>query len=222
MKYIQLQNVRKTYALRSTRVIALNNINLSINKGAFWGVMGKSGSGKSTLLNVLGGLTRIDEGSYMFDNTPIEKAHDMAKFRLNNVGFIVQHYALIEDRNVYENIILPLRYKGYSKDEIKSIAENKLEELGIGELRNRYPYQLSGGQRQKIAIARATIHDPVLLLADEPTGALDCESEDEVMRIIHALHALGKTIVLVTHNEHIAQQCEELVYLKNGEIAERR
>ena len=217
---ISLKGICKTYGKGDGLVTALNPINLDIQKGEMVAIMGKSGSGKSTLLNLLAGLDIPDSGEYIYNGKEIntKNQNKMAKFRRNDVGFVVQHFALIDEYSVQQNIALPLRYgklKGVStKKRVKEIAER----LEISEKLKKYPSQLSGGQAQRVAIARAIAHKPSLLLADEPTGALDEETGKSIMNLFKEINKEGTTVIVVTHDANVASFCQRVIRLHDGEI----
>ncbi len=217
---ISLKGICKTYGKGDGLVTALNPINLDIQKGEMVAIMGKSGSGKSTLLNLLAGLDVPDSGEYIYNGKEIntKNQNKMAKFRRNDVGFVVQHFALIDEYSVQQNIALPLRYgklKGVStKKRVKEIAER----LEISEKLKKYPSQLSGGQAQRVAIARAIAHKPSLLLADEPTGALDEETGKSIMNLFKEINKEGTTVIVVTHDANVASFCQRTIRLHDGEI----
>lgn len=221
MEICKFENVKKTYINKKYTNTVLNNINLSIKKGEFLGILGPSGSGKTTLLNIAGCLDTPTDGDVYIDNINITKMNDKAlsKLRGSFIGFIVQDYALIKEYTVYENIILPLNYSKVSKKEQKERAENILSKLGILEKINSYPEELSGGQCQRVAIARALINNPELILADEPTGALDQKTGIEIMNILKDLNDDGKTIVIITHDPNIAKLCKKTINIIDGQIS---
>lgn len=222
MMFIKLDNIHKYYGSGSNITKALNGMSLKVNKGEMLAIMGKSGSGKSTLLNILGGIDTIDKGSYFFEDKTIDykSQSKLAKFRLNKIGFIVQNFALIDYKNVYDNVALPLKYnKKLSKNELHKKVIDLLKKLKISDKAENFPYELSGGESQRVAIARAIINEPLLLLADEPTGALDSKIESEIMNIFIELNKnLGKTIVLVTHDIKIAQMCDRIINILDGKV----
>ena len=217
---ISLKGICKTYGKGDGLVTALRPIDLDIKKGEMLAIMGKSGSGKSTLLNLLAGLDTPDSGEYIYNGEHMntKNQNKMAKFRRTDVGFVVQHFALIDEYTVYQNIALPLRYrrlKGVStKQRVKEIAER----LEIGEKLRKYPSQLSGGQAQRVAIARAIAHKPSILLADEPTGALDEETGKSIMNLFREINKEGTTVVVVTHDANVASYCQRTIRLHDGNI----
>ena len=217
---ITLKGICKTYGKGDGLVTALRPIDLDIKKGEMLAIMGKSGSGKSTLLNLLAGLDTPDSGEFIYNGAPIntKNQNKMAKFRRNDVGFVVQHFALIDEYSVQQNIGLPLRYgklKGTStKKRIKEISER----LEIAEKLRKYPSQLSGGQAQRVAIARAIAHKPSIILADEPTGALDEETGKSIMNLFREIYKEGTTVIVVTHDANVASFCQRTIRLHDGNI----
>lgn len=220
---IQLNNVHKNYGQGANLVKALDGLSLQVQEGEMVAVMGRSGSGKSTLLNVIGALDAVDQGEYFFNDQKVffKSQNQMARFRHNKIGFIVQNFALIEHKTVFDNISLPLKYKHLPRRQIKAKVMEAISEIGLKDKVNRYPHQLSGGQCQRVAIARALINEPALLLADEPTGALDSYTEQEVMNILLAFNRQGKTIVIVTHDNKIANMCHRTVNILDGKEVQK-
>ena len=219
---IELKEVCKTFGKKEARVEALKGVSLSIEEGELVAIMGKSGSGKSTLLNILGGMMSMDSGEYLYDNQAVNfgSQKELTKFRRNEVGFVVQYFALADDLNVFQNVALPLKYQGYSRKKIKELVMAALRELEIEEKAKAYPSELSGGQQQRAAIARAIAKQPRLILADEPTGALDEATGEAVQEIFRKLNENGKTVIIVTHDAKVAQHCGRIVYVRDGMIAE--
>ena len=220
MSFLKLKNICKTFGRGENEVNALKNINLDINSGELIAITGKSGCGKSTLLNVMGGLSSPSAGSYLFDGEDISSYNQdkLASFRNRNIGFVVQSFALINDMTIFDNIALPLRYAGKRPSEInKSVVElaNKLE---ISDKINFFPSQLSGGQCQRAAIARALACNPRILLADEPTGALDEQTGKNILDIFKSLNEDGMTVIIVTHDLEIASMCNRRIEMKDGAI----
>lgn len=215
---IQLNRIHKNYGQSDNLVKALDGISLQVQAGEMVAVMGKSGSGKSTLLNVIGGLDAFDRGDYFFNDQKVyfKNQDQMARFRHNKIGFIVQNFALINHKTVFDNIALPLKYNRISRKEIKAKVMKALNLMGLEDKVRRYPWQLSGGQCQRVAIARALINGPSLLLADEPTGALDSQTEEEVMNILLDFNRQGKTMIIVTHDHNIAAMCHRTVNILDG------
>ena len=219
---IELVNIKKTYGKSGAAVSALQGVSLSIKKGEMVAIMGKSGCGKSTLLNTLGGLITMDSGEYLYKGKKIitTKHKKLTRFRRKEIGFVVQYFALIEDMSIYKNVEIPLKYLGYSSKERKQKVLKALEELELSEKRKAYPTELSGGQQQRVAIARAIVKEPDLILADEPTGALDEATGEVVMDIFRKLNNQGKTIIIVTHDANVAAKCDRVIRLRDGKVAD--
>ncbi|MDU7066875.1 MAG: ABC transporter ATP-binding protein [Clostridium perfringens] len=220
MDLIKLRSVVRTYGKGENIVHALRNINLSIKSGEFVAIMGPSGSGKTTLLNILGCLDSADSGSYELEGIEITDTSEkeLAKIRNANLGFVVQSFELLNDYTVYENIKIPLEYSDKKIKNKKEKVMGILKELDLLDKFNKYPTELSGGQCQRIAIARALINEPKIILADEPTGALDKRTSNEVMNIFKDINKGGTTIILVTHDINIASQCHRIINIEDGLI----
>lgn len=221
MELLRLENVGKSYGEGDSKVQAVKKINLSINKGEIIAIIGTSGSGKSTLLNIIGLLESMDFGDYYIEGKNIKEysEKEIAKLRNKTFGFIVQHFALIKDFTVYENIEVPLSYnREINKKEIPNKIEDVLYKMKIREKINAMPSSLSGGQCQRVAIARALVNDTDIILADEPTGSLDKKTGIEIINIFKELNREGKTIIIVTHDESIANECEKIIRIEDGEI----
>ena len=219
---IKLKNLHKSYKMGSSSLHVLKGINLNIEDGELVAIMGSSGSGKSTLLNILGMLDTADKGDYILDSFKIENLNETkaAKYRNKFLGFIFQSFNLINYKTALENISLPLYYQGISRKERQQIALDYLERVGLKEWATHLPSELSGGQKQRVAIARAMASKPKVLLADEPTGALDTKTSCDVMDLIQKINEEGKTILVVTHELEIAKMCKRIVKLKDGVIVE--
>ena len=216
---IQLTNIHKTYQ-GAQPLHVLKGIDLHIGKGEFVAIMGASGSGKSTLLNILGILDDYDEGEYRLDGTLIRNLSETkaADYRNRMIGFIFQSFNLISFKDAMENVALPLFYQGISRRKRNQLALEYLEKVGLTEWAHHLPNELSGGQKQRVAIARALITQPRIILADEPTGALDSKTSLEVMQLLKELHKQGMTIIVVTHESGVAYQAEKIVHIKDGQI----
>ena len=217
---ISIRDLNKSYTMGKNKLHVLKGINLEIAEGEFVAIMGSSGSGKSTLLNIIGMLDEHDTGIYELDGVRIEKLNETkaANYRNKFLGFIFQSYNLIGFKNVLENVALPLYYQKVKRSDRNKIALSYLERVGLEPWATHMPNELSGGQKQRVAIARALAAKPKLLLADEPTGALDTKTSQEVMHLIQEINDEGKTIVMVTHEDDIANMCKRIVRLKDGVI----
>ena len=217
---IQIKKLHKSYKMGASSLHVLKGINLTIEEGELVAIMGSSGSGKSTLLNILGMLDNADEGEYLLDKVPIKDLNETkaAKYRNKFLGFVFQSFNLINYKSALENIMLPLYYQGVPRKERQLLAMDYLEKVGLKDWATHLPNELSGGQKQRVAIARAMASRPKVLLADEPTGALDTKTSHEVMDLIQKINEEGKTILVVTHEPDIANMCKRIVQLKDGVI----
>ena len=217
---IDIRDLNKSYPIGNTSLHVLKGINLKINEGELVAIMGSSGSGKSTLLNIIGMLDNYDSGSYNLDGVKINNLDETtaAKYRNQFLGFVFQSFNLINYKTAQENIALPLYYQGISRKKRQNIAIEYLDKVGLKDWSKHLPSELSGGQKQRVAIARALASKPKVLLADEPTGALDSKTSEEVMALIKSINADGKTILVVTHEIDIANMCKRIITLKDGII----
>lgn len=217
---IEIENLHKSYRAGANSLHVLKGINFSVKEGELVSIMGSSGSGKSTLLNILGMLDEADEGSYTLDNVPIKNLNEKiaARYRNKFLGFVFQSFNLINYKSALDNVALPLYYQGVARNERNDKAMAYLEKVGLANWATHLPNELSGGQKQRVAIARALASEPKVLLADEPTGALDTTTSYEVMNLIQEINDEGKTILVVTHEEDIAHMTKRIVNLKDGVI----
>ena len=217
---IEFQKVSKIYHMGDSTVIADNEISMQIYKGEFVAIVGSSGSGKSTCMNIIGCLDVPTSGTYLLDGRDVGRMNknELAEIRNELLGFIFQQYNLLPKLNILENVEVPLMYRGVGRAERKAIAQKALERVGLGDKVHHKPSQLSGGQQQRVSIARALAGNPAVILADEPTGALDSRTGREVLAMLQELHKAGHTIVLITHDNSIAVQAQRIIRLEDGRV----
>ena len=219
-KIIHVENIVKSYQVGTQKVHALRSVSIDIHKGEYVAIMGASGSGKSTLMNILGCLDTPTSGKYVLNGKDVSHLTDdqLADIRNTEIGFVFQVFNLLPRNSAVENVMLPLVYSGVKKTERKKRAEDILVDVGLEDRMTHKPNELSGGQRQRVAIARALVNKPALLLADEPTGNLDSKISEEIMKLFAEIHRKGNTLVMVTHEEDIAQHAHRIIRLKDGEV----
>lgn len=215
---IEVQKLAKVYQVGSQEVFALRSIDLSIFKNEYVALMGPSGSGKSTLMNILGCLDTPTDGEYRLNGRDVSNMEDddLAEIRNKEIGFVFQTFNLLPRYSALENVALPLIYKGVGKQQRTARAAEVLEQVGLGDRKSHKPNELSGGQRQRVAVARALVNNPSIILADEPTGNLDTKTSYEIMALLDDIHQAGNTIILVTHEEDIAERAKRIIRLRDG------
>ena len=219
---IKISSLTKEYIMGDNKLLAINKIDVSIEEGEFVSIMGSSGSGKSTLMNIIGCLDTPSSGDYFFKDNNISSlnSNKLAELRNKEIGFVFQNFNLLPRLNAFENVVLPLLYSGKNSKERNKLASDALESVGLNDRTHHRPNQLSGGQQQRVSIARAIAGTPKLILADEPTGALDSTTSLEIMKIINELNSKGITIILVTHEDDIAKHASRIIKMKDGIIIE--
>lgn len=222
MAILEVRNLRKVYTTRfgGNKVEALKNVNFSVAKGEYVAIMGESGSGKTTLLNILAALDKPTSGEVLLGERCLGslKEKELSGFRREHLGFVFQDFSLLDTFNVEDNIYLPLVLSGMTYSEMHGRLNNLAASLGIGEILKKYPYEISGGQKQRAAVARAVITEPEILLADEPTGALDSRSTDELLKLFSSLNRNGQTILMVTHSARAASHAGRVLFIRDGEV----
>lgn len=217
---IKLRNIIRDFQLGQQTVHVLKGIDLDVQRGEYVALMGASGSGKSTLMNIIGCLDTPTDGSYALDGRDVSQMSDdeLAEIRNHDIGFVFQTFNLIPRQTALQNVALPLVYAGKPKAERKARAEDVLTQVGLDDRMDHRPNQLSGGQRQRVAVGRALVNKPAIILADEPTGNLDSETSIEIMKLFDEIHAAGNTLIVVTHEEDIAQHAKRIIRLKDGRV----
>ncbi len=221
---LQLEHIYKNYNQEQVEVPVLKDVSLSVEEGEYLAIMGPSGSGKSTLMNIIGCLDLPTSGSYYLDGIDILSQNDnkLSEIRCHKIGFVFQSFQLLPAETALQNVMLPLSFAGVPRAKRREIAARALERVGLGERMNFLPTQLSGGQKQRVAIARALVNDPQILLADEPTGALDQKSGSAVMDLFEKLNAEGVTVIVITHDKNVADRAHKVLHIVDGEIAEHK
>ena len=217
---INVKDIKKSYTVGTQEVNALRGINLSVEKGEFISIMGPSGSGKTTLMNIIGCLDTPSSGEYELNGSLVSKLKDdeLARIRNKEIGFVFQSFNLLARNSVLDNVMLPLKYAGFNKSEAVKKSNEVIDKVGLTDRLAHTPAELSGGQQQRVAIARALVNKPSIIFADEPTGNLDSKTGKEVMTIFKELNASGQTIILITHEESIANQSNRIITIKDGLI----
>lgn len=220
MNIIRVEGVTKHYSLGTQTVEALRGITFEIQKGEFIAIMGPSGSGKSTLMNIIGCLDSPTHGTYFLNNQEVStlEGDELAGIRNKEIGFVFQNFHLLARNTALDNVMLPLKYAGVEKAEQLARAKATLSQVGLEDRMGHQPSELSGGQQQRVAIARALVNNPSILFADEPTGNLDSQTGHDVMQLFHNLHAAGQTIILITHENEVAEEAQRTIFIKDGLI----
>lgn len=222
MSILEVRNLRKVYTTRfgGNKVEALSNVNFSVSQGEYVAIMGESGSGKTTLLNILAALDRPTSGEVVLDGKELSQLKDkeLSGFRRDNLGFVFQDFNLLDTFTLEDNIYLPLVLSGMEYSEMNGRLKNLAASLGISGLLKKYPYEVSGGQKQRAAVARALITQPKLILADEPTGALDSRSTDDLLNLFHSINQTGQAIVMVTHSARAASHASRVLFIRDGQV----
>lgn len=222
MTILEVQGLKKIYTTRfgGNQVQALSNVNFSVEQGEYVAIMGESGSGKTTLLNILASLDRATSGQVLLDGKELSsiREKELAAFRRENLGFVFQEFNLLDTFSVKDNIFLPLVLSGVAVAEMEHRLTPIVERLGISDLLRKFPYEISGGQKQRVAVARALISNPKLILADEPTGALDSKATDDLLNVFRDINAQGQTILMVTHSVKAASHAGRVLFIKDGEV----
>ena len=223
MSLIKITNIKRDFVLGNEIIHVLKGIDLNINKGEYVALMGPSGSGKTTLMNIIGCLDQATSGTYLFDGEDMGSCTEnrMSDIRLSKIGFIFQNFELLPRQSAIDNVSLPLIYKGMPKNDRKDLASSALERVGLSDRVNFKPAQLSGGQKQRVAIARAMVNHPKILLADEPTGALDSTSGSQIMELFQKLNEEGISILMITHDQQIASYADRKIEIKDGVLSRK-
>lgn len=219
---IEIKSLVKSFTLGDETIKAVDHADLTVNRGDFISIVGPSGSGKSTLMNIIGLLDKADEGTYLFDGEDVTDLSDdrQAEIRNKKIGFVFQSFFLLPKLNAVENVMVPLLYRGMDEKKARVCSEKMLEKMGLADRMLHLPSELSGGQQQRVAIARALVGDPELILADEPTGALDSKSGKDIVSLLRELNKGGQTIILITHDESIAAEAKRRIRITDGQIHE--